>query len=282
MKFKFLFLCVLYRKSPEMSSTLSTIANIETPDKSNILVIWNNDAIQVLDTKTELFGVLGNKFEIVDVINAKTNQSLATIYNKIYEKYSNVIDAFCILDDDSILSPNYIKACVAKLDTPAIKLFLPVVYHGDIIVSPAQFDGRRYDKINIGVMPARQIRAIASGMIIPAKTLDQFKFDENFVFYGADTEYILRIAQDGGNVCIIDTEIQHALSTETLRRTPFSNFKFSSLLQSFGLIGILYGKRHVSLYKIMRLSLRQVFFSKKLLPLWLGIKMCSKVILRSM
>ena len=265
-----------------MSSTLSTIANIETPNKSNILVVWNNDAIEGLDTKNELFGVLRNKFEFVEVINSKSNQSLATIYNKIYEKYSNAVDAFCILDDDSILSPNYINACMAMLDVPAIKLFLPVVYHGDTLISPAQFDGRRYENIKTGVIPAKQIRAIASGMIIPSTTLKRFKFDENFMFYGADTEYILRIAQDGGNVCIIDTEIQHELSTDSLQRAPFSNFKFASLLQSFGLIGILYRKRNVAFYRIIRLSLRQAYFSKRLLPIWLGIKMCSKVILRSM
>lgn len=278
MAYKYLLLCVIYKKSAEMSTTLNSLVNLDVSHKENILVIWHNDACVNLDTNTLLFNRLSEKFKNIDVINHRTNQTLATLYNKIYEQYSQSVDAFCILDDDSILSPNYLTACLVRLNLSSAALYLPRVYHGDTLISPTRFDGHRYDSIETGIVPAKKIRAIASGMVIPKNTFNRFKFDERFIFYGADTEYILRLAKNNASIGIIDTKIQHALSTDALNNKPFPNFKYASLLQSFALIGVLYNKKYKSLYKIMRLSLRQAIYSKKLPPLIDGVRMFIKVV----
>lgn len=276
---RLLFLCVLYRTKPELSATLISLASIRpSVSKSNALVVWNNGAIGRLDDQQSIFCVLRAKFGVVDLIDDEINQPLGKIYNNIYKKYRHAADAFCILDDDSSIPDGYIDVFLAASSTCSVELYLPIVYHGPLLVSPIHQDGRRFHNLEPGVMPARQVNAIASGMIIPTTTLDKFRFNERFVFYGADSEYVRRISEHGGNVCVMATQIQHVLSTESSRRARLSDFKFSSLLQSFGLIGILYGERSMAIYKILRLSLRQSLFARRLLPIRLGIKMVLRVI----
>jgi GT2 family glycosyltransferase len=156
-------------------------------------------------------------FPVMEYIHTPENISLAKIYNQVYFNNSQY-DYFLILDQDSTLTADFfVKLQNAIKQYPEINLFLPLVYHGRQIISPANFcfyRGVYWTQAETGVVTAKNRLAIASGMTIRMAYLRARKncFDEKLKLYGIDDKFVLDYGKENQYFFVIDHILTHQLS----------------------------------------------------------------------
>lgn len=270
-------LCVVYGKLFNESVTLHSLRRLQQGMDGLHLVIWNNGPCPIDCSEDEL-AELKDRFSSVEVINSPKNESLSRLYNLVISHWVGSCRALCLLDDDTEVPQDYFFVVVHSINECRADLYLPLVYQGACLVSPAKRDGVRIGKPQNGLVPAASIRAIASGMVVPAETAKRFSFDERFSFYGADTDFVLQLGEKKCLVLLMDVRLEHSISTDLSPHVAFSDFKFNSLLQSFLLVGLKHGQKIKSLRKICRLALRQAVLKKSAWPLFFGISSALKLL----
>lgn len=273
-----LILCVVYNKQIYESITLESLQSIRFVDGVHYLLIWNNGP-ETLALNSSVYLTLRARFKSVTIMNGLNNSPLSVIYNRSLYYCSADVDSICILDDDSDLPVDFLDEYY-KSKYLLADMYMPLVWQDGELVSPVRPDGIRFKSLDPGVYSAKQINGIASGMIIPKATLSRERFDERFFFYGADTEYLLRMGSTGANVYVFNACIMHSLSTDVSRNAAFSLFKYRSLLQAFCLIGVLYNRQCYYFLKMLRCAVRQSLFSRSISPFGLGIVWCYRLLAR--
>lgn len=182
-------LIVLYNKKISESTTYQSL--IKYPGNLNNidLLIWNNGPDELnknldeSDTK---------KFRSVTIKEDLSNAGLAKIYNFAFTFKEN--DFFVFLDDDSNLSPTYIKSILhVDKDTCAV----PILTHNGQVQSPTL----KKKKVESTELPEdrSRFRAVGSGVVVGANVANKLKatygsvFDEHFLLYGVDTTFFIRL-----------------------------------------------------------------------------------------
>jgi GT2 family glycosyltransferase len=208
----FIIVVVLYKIRPNNSPSLVTLAKNFPADSK--IVVWDNSPAILNEMDLNW---IKTSFPTVEYIHTPENISLAKIYNQVY--FNNLqYEYFLILDQDTTLTPEFFIELQTAIDQhPEINLFLPLVYHGRQIVSPADFwlyKGIYWTHRKIGLVTAKNRLAIASGMTIRMDYLKDRKnrFDERLKLYGIDDKFMLDYGKENQYFYVIDYVLNHQLS----------------------------------------------------------------------
>ena len=193
------------------------LSQLSAAMKDNMkVVVWNNSPQDFASgQKAELFALLDG-IELGYKHNDGKNLPLSAIYNSTIKEYLDT-DFLVIMDDDSVFDESmFEKALDAIEKNPEIDLFLPIVYNGNDIVSPAymnMFKGHYFKEVNPGVMTTKHVTAINSGMIISSKYLkNSFEgYDERIKFYFTDNDFMSRYDSSHDKLFVLDYKMKHTL-----------------------------------------------------------------------
>lgn len=204
-------------KRNQENDTIKCLSQLSGTMKDNLkTIVWNNSPRDLdKESKSELFTLL-NGIELNYKYNNGENIPLSVIYNRTIKEYLDT-DFLVILDDDSVFDESmFDKAIEAINENPEVDLFLPIVYNGKDIVSPAymrMFKGHYFKEVNPGIMNSRHITAINSGMIISSKYLNNtFEgYDERIKFYFTDNDFMSRYDSSHHKLFVLDYKMKHTL-----------------------------------------------------------------------
>ena len=206
---KFLILIVLYEcKVKESLSYISLLKSSEYLSESRLILWDNSPSIQSIDTDNISF------LQQAEYIHSPENMSLSKIYNCVIQE-NEEYDYMIILDQDSSFSSDYLeKLNSAIIKHPSINLFLPLIKSEQTIVSPGDykiFKGSYWKKEKYGIINAKNILAINSGMVINFNYLKNIYkgYDERLRFYGTDTSFMLKYPEDNDFLFVIDYVFKH-------------------------------------------------------------------------
>ena len=173
------------------------------------LIFWDNSpSIQSVDFDGISF------LQQVEYIHTPENMSLSKIYNKVIQNNEGY-DYLIILDQDSSFASDYFEKLNSGIEKHSdVNLFLPLVKSEQTIVSPGDykiFKGSYWEKEQYGVISAKNILAINSGMVINFNYLkNTYKgYDERLNFYGTDTFFMNKYSKDNNFLFVIDYVFKH-------------------------------------------------------------------------
>ncbi|WP_316746779.1 glycosyltransferase [Pedobacter gandavensis] len=207
---KLLVLVVLYKKLISESPTIKTLL-LQHRDLFEIeLVIWDNSPEQ--GTEAEV-NELEKDFDQFQYRWSPENTWLSKLYNQVLS--ANTYDYVLLLDQDTNIPLYYFdKLNEALFKFPKIGLFLPLVLHKEKVVSPGSwvyFKGKHWGRIKTGIIPAKNVLAITSGMVISEKMfrVHQMKFDERLSLYGIDTGFMLNFSKFEKQLYVLSIKFDH-------------------------------------------------------------------------
>lgn len=206
---KFLILIVVYEcKVKESLSYISLLKSSEYLSNSKLILWDNSPSIQSINTDNI------SSLQQAEYIHTPENMSLSKIYNRVIQE-NEEYDYMIILDQDSSFSSDYFEKLNSAITKhPSINLFLPLIKSEQTIVSPGDykiFKGSYWKKERYGIIDAKNILAINSGMVINFNYLKNIYkgYDERLRFYGTDTFFILEYAEDNDFLFVIDYVFKH-------------------------------------------------------------------------
>lgn len=207
---KLLVLVVLYKKMISESPTLRTLL-LQHRDLFEVeLVIWDNSPEQCPEVQIHQ---LEQDFGQFQYRWTAENTWLSKLYNQVLA--ANTYDYALLLDQDTEIPSYYFdKLSEALFKYPKVALFLPLVLHKEKVVSPGSwvyFKGKHWKKIKTGIIPAKNVLAITSGMVISKKVFSahQMKFDERLSLYGIDTGFMLNFSKFEKQLCVLPIKFDH-------------------------------------------------------------------------
>lgn len=211
-------------------------------------VIWNNGPKKIQYSKDTV------DFNEIEIIDNCENTSLSYIYNNIFRRYP--ADFYTILDDDSSFDDNFISQISGN------DLIVPIARCGDEIISPALSNLKRLRSVSSGTHIARCYRAIGSGMTIPHWYFSTQEFDEDFNFYGVDSEYFWRYSNNQSYFKVIDCNFKHSLSSSINEPIAMIKFRYFELIKSIYTLGLKKRERLRTSFRILKISLK-IFFKTR-------------------
>lgn len=185
-------LVVIYNKACEMSETLNGIYK------------WKNDIqIVVFDNSTkENNNDEYCKREGMQYFSKKKNLGLSKAYNYAIQRLTLQDDDYVIiLDDDTVLSDQYIKEVLDSVSMGK-DILLPIVRCNHTIISPTNIKFKCGSKVvkNVNELQLNHMSAINSGMVVNAKVYQKIQYNEELFLDCVDHEF-MRMARE--NNCII-------------------------------------------------------------------------------
>ena len=206
---KFLILIVVYEcKVKESLSYISLLKSSEYLSNSKLILWDNSPSIQSIYTDNI------SSLQQAEYIHTPENMSLSKIYNRVIQE-NEENDYLIILDQDSSFSSDYLEKLNSAITKhPSINLFLPLIKSEQTIVSPGDykiFKGSYWKKERYGIIDAKNILAINSGMVINFNYLKNIYkgYDERLRFYGTDTFFMLDYAENNDFLFVIDYVFKH-------------------------------------------------------------------------
>ncbi|MBC8986060.1 glycosyltransferase [Pedobacter sp. N36a] len=207
---KLLVLVVLYKKTILESPTIKSLLSQHKDLFELELVIWDNSPERCPDDQIYELEQDFGKFQYRW---SPENTWLSKLYNQVLS--ARTYDYALLLDQDTDIPPYYFdKLGDALFKFPKIALFLPLVLHEEKVVSPGSwvyFKGKHWKKIKTGILPAKNVLAITSGMVISAKVFfeNQMKFDERLSLYGIDTGFMLNFSKFEKELYVLPIKFDH-------------------------------------------------------------------------
>ncbi|HHQ6582081.1 TPA: hypothetical protein ACSTJ2_004120 [Serratia fonticola] len=261
-----LFICVVYSRHPENSKTVKSFKNINFSDYniSPTLAVWDNSVEGYgntsLDTVTN-----SDKFYFH---NGK-NEKLSKIYNSLIKQFSKSVRWVVILDDDSIITNEYINAmCTFFISCGESKtacIAIPKIFNDGKLISPGIIKGvRGYSLISIedGISRCKSLVAMMSGTVLGVGISDRIPiFDERLNFYGVDTKFFKDASMNRCDIYVLPVEIEHESSLRD------NNLDYNDAYP-----------RLVNLFKSKSIIFEDVIFSKYRIKIYLLIFVIKKVI----
>ena len=245
---KFLILIVLYESKAKDSLSYTSLLKSSEYLSESKLILWDNSpSVQSIDTHNISF------LKCVEYIHTAENMSLSKIYNRVIqanEDYNYMI----ILDQDSSFSNEYFKKLnIAIIKHPSINLFLPLIKSEQTIVSPGDykiFKGSYWKKEKYGIINAKNILAINSGMVINSHYLKNIYkgYDERLRFYGTDTSFMLDYQENNEYLFVIDYVFKH--KSALLDKDENFNMQLFRLKNVFSSWRIIHEHKKVNLFLI--------------------------------
>lgn len=207
-------LVVLYNKKVFDSETILSIKDcISEITIDAQLILWNNSSTKLSNVELAFL----NTFLSYKIYgNDGCNTSLSEIYTRIYRGCDDE-DILLIFDHDTTIPKNYFsELLIAIAVNPNINLFLPIVKHHNLIISPSKNYGVKgiyWKKPNLGVLPAKHITAINSGMAIRCKYLrhDFAGYNLDLKFYETDNDFMYKYCRENRELFVLSTQMSHSL-----------------------------------------------------------------------
>jgi GT2 family glycosyltransferase len=205
-----LILVVLYKRGIYDSETIRSLLEQNLTGADYKLVLWDNSPNVTTNPDLDL---LKKHFSEVEYISSPENEWLSKAYNKVLK--ANAYDYYLLFDQDSNLPEGFMDVCIKSIDeNPEIGLCLPLVKNGDRIVSPGDFwifKGKHWKEATHGLLKAKNLLAITSGLLISAKYLQKYnhKFDERLNLYAIDSKFLLDYAKNQEYLYLMPTTIAH-------------------------------------------------------------------------
>ena len=245
---RFLILIVLYEcKVKDSLSFISLLKSSEYLSDSKLILWDNSHTIQSVNTDNMSF------LQQVEYIHTPENMSLSKIYNRVIQENEDY-DYMMILDQDSSFSSDYLeKLNSAIIKHASINLFLPLIRTEQAIVSPGNykiFKGSYWKKEKYGIIKAKNILAINSGMVINFNYLKNIYrgYDERLRFYGTDTSFMLDYQENNEYLFVIDYVFKH--KSALLDRDENFNMQLFRLNNVFSSWRIIHEDKKVNLFLI--------------------------------
>ncbi|MBP2156288.1 hypothetical protein [Erwinia rhapontici] len=187
---------ILYDKTFKESLTLNCLMN-KTYVDIDLLII--NNGPKPLEFDKRFIHTLG--FFVNSIKNKEflDNRPLSWIYNGVINEYHDY-DRFIFLDDDSILTKEYIKK-LDQYDPSGIDLQIPNIRERTNGMIYYPLINKKVKKFRDGdnIPPQSSVLSIGSGLVIHRSLVDKFSemnmevFDSRFALYGVDYSFFNRI-----------------------------------------------------------------------------------------
>lgn len=207
-------LIVLYQKKIYESETIYTLKKNKNEIKIPYEVhIWNNSptALAIQDITA-----IQTELPVIICGNDKKNTSLSIIYTKFY-KSCNDDDILLILDHDTRIDKGFFSELEQAIKShPNINLFLPIVKHNNLIVSPSTVYGVKgiyWKKAKYNIIQSQHTTAINSGMAIRCHYLKHnFEgYNLNLKFYETDNDFMHKYSKNNKYIYVLKSELIHSL-----------------------------------------------------------------------
>jgi len=242
---KFLILIVLYEFKVKDSLSYNSLLKSSQYLSESKLILWDN-SLSAQSVNEHICD-----FSCIEYIHTPENMSLSKIYNRVIQENEGY-DYMIILDQDSSFSSDFFeKLNSAILKHSTINLFLPLIRAKQAIVSPGDykiFKGSYWKKEKYGVIKAKNILAINSGMVINFDYLknNYMGYDERLKFYGTDTFFMLDYQKNNEFLFVIHYVFKH--KSALLDREEDFNMQLSRLDNVFTSWKIIHEHNKVNLF----------------------------------
>ena len=217
---KKLFIVVLYKNEICECLTINSFIKCNLfKNPENYFYIWDNSPIEQSENNLSLLQSLGKNIEYAF---HPENTPLAKVYNAVIAKYSDC-DYIAIFDQDTaLLDTDYEKTVDSAIENNLdVDLFIPKIYtKAGLLYSPGKFifpgKARKLNDIKVGVVNAKHLTGITSGLIVSRRfiTSENFLFNEQLKLYGVDTDFFINYTKKRKNLYILPVHIEHSLSFE--------------------------------------------------------------------
>lgn len=197
---------VLYNKKCAESTSLQTL--MKTDEIS--VTVFDNSTIEnenntyCRDNDIVYYGFL-------------KNMGLSYAYNYAIKRLdAKPNDIIIILDDDTQLGMNYffaLKNCSNRVDSD---IFLPVVYAGEMILSPSNsaWGGISHRVKSLQELKKSEITAINSGMAIRFRVFQKIQYNENLFLDCVDHDFMNKVRENAFSISVIDCIIKQNYSRQ--------------------------------------------------------------------
>lgn len=249
MSIDFVFVVILYNKKAADSATIESLLKNITNDFNSKIIIWNNGNTCCEFDHLDLCGCN------VELIDNRSNQSLAKIYNSIISRVNS--NKYILLDDDSLLTKGYFKDLfTSKINTVCI----PVITAGSCIISPTALKGH----FSLGYLSRDTVlQGIGSGLALSRYIIDDILmtqdavFDERFFLYGVDSVFFKKLfSLDKNQYISMIKGFEHDLSR--LDKKNNTSFRIKERSYAFGLYCRYYPDRK-NLISLLILTLKRIY-----------------------
>lgn len=207
-------LVCLYNKDIGSSETIQSLLNGDLNKEYTKVLIWDNSSTSLTEASLDF---LKNNFPNFNYNHTPENVALSEIYNSVIDSLGNENSYLMLCDDDSNIPNFFFNTLYNQIKAnPKINLFLPKIYSGVNLVSPAKdylITTKFIKKLRPGVLKTKNITAINSGMVLSTRLFQNgFRYDINLKFYGTDNYFMNHYAKENKNLVVLDVNFQHSLS----------------------------------------------------------------------
>lgn len=207
---------VLYNRKPSDAETICSLSHCMAEIKSfSRVIVWDNSATRLSEDEVAELETLLDKADCSYRFN-NCNKALSKIYNETIEELSEN-EYMVIFDHDTTFDLNYFSELTNSINQhPDIFLFLPLIYYKKQIISPATmryFKGSYWTEPKTGVIDAKDVSAINSGMAISGRCLATFRYDERLKFYQTDNDFMIQYGKTNKYICILPVRLSHVLNS---------------------------------------------------------------------
>ncbi|MEZ7213269.1 glycosyltransferase [Klebsiella spallanzanii] len=265
------FLTVVYSTPPHLTHTIKSVCelNFKKFDIVPHLIIWDN-SIDGYDC-SQLFNFFDNKS--ITYCHKGKNEKLSKVYNQIIKDFSEINDFLVILDDDSMLSDEYLRELINFIslskDSDSLAIAIPQIFYKNNLISPGIVKGvrgYRLSSICSGISKRSDIVAMMSGTVIKLNHPQMPQFDERLNFYGVDTKFFMNAIREKILIYIMNYKMYHesALRDESLKYEEHI-LRLSNLFLARKIIyeDVCCGKLRLLIYKFF-FSIKLVLLKKNL------------------
>lgn len=223
MKNKLCIVVVLYNQQIyESSSCRSIFAFINQLTDFDVTIYVRNNGPKAINS--DFIKTSQNvKYYFTESLN---NVSLSSIYNDAINLGD--FEYILILDQDSIMTDSYFNAVKFSINN-GVDILLPMILVKDLQKYPK--NGKHL--VDKGfIVGKRNISSISSGLMFSKKLIVMFRdkygevFDRNFIFYGVDSSFFLRLRKLKQNLIMkCDGDLIHSLSSSEVEEDNITKFR---------------------------------------------------------
>lgn len=251
---KIAFLMVLYNKNIENSSTYKSLADLN----QHIYIYDNSDDENILNSNKNFSS------NNITYLTSNKNVGLSKAYNDLIEiikQENDNPDFIILLDDDSSVSKDYFN-CVNEI-TNLNKIYTPIIKSKGKIINPRYVNENFIKEIlNRGkyntenklksLVSTSNLFAINSGLVIPFKVFDEFKYNEQIKLDCVDDYFCKSIYQLGYEIDILPITLEHGFHMKELSGKDYKVLK-PRVVQRLSDLKVYNGKKRFN-YFIMKLA----------------------------
>lgn len=228
-----------YRESMALRTLLNKIDEMKMSMASVNIFVWNNSP----ESSEPL------QHESVIWLEGE-NVKLPLIYNHVANlAFEQACECLMLSDDDTDYSKYNFKENLeivkTFIDDPKKNeltgCFIPRIRSGGRLVSPGArhlFRGYLLKQPPQGLVSSKNLLAINSGTIITKACYDRMQplYDDRLHFYGTDTDFFVRYENHYANIYVLESEIDHSLSEDSLETLDRLLFRWHDNLRAMEVI----------------------------------------------